>query len=121
MHDVGVCFEDDAFGEFYAIADAGKIFFPHDFYHPIGNAILGATDRHQRQRFMNPVHRGNHGYLPHFPSERGWITINDEGLSAGVSEGHVVDVAPTLLSLAGVRPPPYMSGRTLFSPAPGSA
>jgi arylsulfatase A-like enzyme len=117
MHDIGVCFEDDSFGEFYAIADAGKIFFPHDFYQPIGNAILGATDRHQRQRFMNPVHRGNHGYLPHFPSERGWILTTDKELSASVPEGHIVDIAPTLLSLAGAQPPPHMSGRTLFHPA----
>lgn len=66
---------------------------------------------------MNPVHRGNHGYLPHFPSERGWILTTDKELSASVPEGHIVDIAPTLLSLAGAQPPPHMSGRTLFHPA----
>ncbi|KPK51624.1 MAG: hypothetical protein AMJ59_27805 [Gammaproteobacteria bacterium SG8_31] len=118
MHQFGVCFEDDSFGEFYAIADAGKVFFPHDFYQPIGNAVLGLMDRHQRQRVMNPVHRGNHGYLPHFPSERGWITAMDDGLVPANAGGHIIDIAPTLLGMIGVQAPDYMTGTRLFQPAP---
>lgn len=116
MHQFGVCFEDDSFGEFYVMADAGKVFFPHDFYQPIGNAVLGLMDTHQRQRIMNPVHRGNHGYLPHFPSERGWVTPMDHDISPTCSSGHIIDVAPTLLGLAGVRAPKHMTGRQLFQP-----
>ncbi len=119
MHQVGVCFEDDSFGEVYVFADAGRIFFPHDFYQPIGNVILGLMDRHQRQRVLNPVHRGNHGYLPQFASEQGWITAIDDGLSPCVDSGHITDVAPSLLRLAGTSPPEYMKGRQLFQPACG--
>jgi arylsulfatase A-like enzyme len=116
MHQFGVCFEDDTFGEYYLMADASRIFFPHDFYQPIGNAFLGAMDRHQRQRLFNPVHRGNHGYLPHFPSEQGWIMPVDLPLSATSTSGHVIDVAPTLLALLDVQPPEHMTGRVLFKP-----
>jgi len=114
MHEVGVCFETDAFGEYYVFADAGRIFFPHDFYQPIGNAVLGLMDRHQRQRVLNPVHRGNHGYLPHFPSERGWITAIDNTLTPSAEQGHITDVAPSLLHLVGHPAAAYMKGRCLF-------
>ena len=115
MHDYQVCFEDNSFGELYAFADAGHIFFPHDFYQPIGNAVLGLMDRHQRQRFRNPVHRGNHGYLPHFPSERGWLIADDVSMRSGRTEAQLIDIAPSLLSLVGVPAPNYMKGVALFS------
>ena len=57
MHRYQVCFEDDAFGEFYVFADAGKIFFPHDFYQPVGNAVQGLLDRHQLHRQCPGVRR----------------------------------------------------------------
>lgn len=114
MHDYDVCFEDDAFGEMYIFADAGWIFFPHDFYQPVGNVVLGLMDRHQRQRVRNPVHRGNHGYLPHHPSERGWVLADDAGLRASGSEARLADIAPSILSLVGVTAPDYMQGTPLF-------
>jgi hypothetical protein len=117
MHRHGVCFEDDAFGEWYIFADAGLVFFPHDFYQPLGNAVLGLMDRHQRQRFANPVHRGNHGYLPDNPSETGWILIDDAGQQPRRSEAQLIDIAPSLLSLVGVTAPDYMKGQPIFLPA----
>jgi hypothetical protein len=117
MHDYDVCFEDDAFGEVYVFADAGRIFFPHDFYQPLGNLVLGLMDHHQRARARDPVHRGNHGYLPHYPSERGWMLVDDAALVPPQDEVRLVDIAPTLLSMVGVSPPDYMQGRRLFTPA----
>jgi hypothetical protein len=114
MHEYGVRFEDDAFGEWYVYADPGRIFFPHDFYQPVGNAVLGLMDRHQRQRFANPVHRGNHGYLPDNPSEVGWILVDDAKLQPLRSEAQLIDIAPSLLSLVGVTAPDYMKGLPLF-------
>ncbi len=70
MHDYQICVDSDVFGELYGFVDAEWIFFPHEFYQPIASSILGLMDRDQRQRVMNPVHRGNHGYPPHYPSER---------------------------------------------------
>jgi hypothetical protein len=117
MHDYQVCFEDDSFGELYAFAEAGRIFFPHDFYQPIGNAVLGLMDRHQRQRVSNPVHRGNHGYLPNCPSEQGWLILDDASLSPRRAGAQLIDIAPTLLSLVGATSPPYMKGVPIFGRA----
>ena len=115
MHDYQICFEDDTFGELYVFADAGRIFFPHDFYHPMGNSILGLMDRHQRQRLRSPVHRGNHGYLPHYPSEQGWLVIDDPNICCRRPEVQLVDIAPTILSLVGFTPPSYMKGAVIFT------
>ena len=115
MHQYQVCFEDDSFGELYVFANAGQIFFPHDFYQPIGNAVLGWIDRQQRQRFHNPVHRGNHGYLPHFPSEQGWLIADDVCVRSPRQEAQLIDIAPTLLSLVGVPVPNYMEGVSFFA------
>jgi hypothetical protein len=116
MRYYGVRFDDDAFGELYVFAQAGHIFFPHDFYQPLGNLVLGLTDRQQRARVGRPVHRGNHGYLPENPSERGWILVDDAALEPKQTAVRLVDIAPTLLSLVGVTPPEYMQGRRLFEP-----
>lgn len=118
MHEYDVCFEDDAFGQLYVFADAGRIFFPHDFYQPLGNFVLGLMDRHQRARAGNPVHRGNHGYLPQYPSERGWMLVDDAALDPGPRQIRLVDIAPTLLSMAGVTPPDYMQGHRIFTHDP---
>jgi hypothetical protein len=114
MHDFDVRFEDDAFGELYVFANPGYVFFPHDFYQPLGNLVLGLLDRQQRSRAAQPVHRGNHGYLPANPSERGWMLVDDATLQPRASEASIVDVAPTLLGLVGVAPPQYMAGRRLY-------
>lgn len=114
MHAYDVRFEDDAFGELYVFADAGYVFFPHDFYQPLGNLVLGVMDRQQRARARRPVHRGNHGYLPDHPSERGWMLMDDATVRPRRTEAGIVDVAPTLLELVGVTPPDYMQGRCLY-------
>jgi hypothetical protein len=116
MHYYGVRFEDDAFGELYAFADPGHIFFPHDFYQPLGNVVLGLIDKQQRARARQPVHRGNHGYLPEHPSERGWMLLDDATLKPQHAAVRLVDIAPTLLSLVGATPPEYMHGRVLYVP-----
>jgi hypothetical protein len=114
MHACDVRFEDDAFGELYVFADPGYIFFPHDFYQPLGNLVLGLMDRQQRARAARPVHRGNHGYLPQHPSEHGWTLVDDASLRPGLSEASIMDVAPTLLGLVGLVPPVYMQGRCVY-------
>jgi hypothetical protein len=118
MHEYDVCFEDDAFGQLYVFADAGRVFFPHDFYQPLGNLVLGLMDRHQRARAREPVHRGNHGYLPQFPSECGWMLLDDAAIEPETQEIRLVDIAPTLLSMVGATPPDTMQGRRLFKPRP---
>jgi hypothetical protein len=112
MHAHGIRFEEDDFGEIYVFAEAGRIFFPHDFYQPIANTFLGLIDRHQRQRLLRPVHRGNHGYLPDNACERGWLLMDDpECIRPSVD---LIDIAPSLLSLVGVEPPDYMKGTPFF-------
>ena len=41
MHQYDVCFDDARYGEYYLMADAGHIFFPHDFYQPLANLYFG--------------------------------------------------------------------------------
>ncbi len=115
MHQYDVCFEDDAFGEHYVFADAGWIHFPHDFFQPLGNIVLGLFDPLQRRRVASPIHRGNHGYLPHNASERGWLVLDDTLLQPRRAEARLIDIAPSLLSLVGFEAPEYMKGTPLFA------
>ena len=110
----GIRFQDDAFGELYACADPGWIFYPHDYYQPLASLFLGLTDRHQRPRIFQPRHRGNHGYLPEHPSERGYVLLTEEGWRAQKDEMAIVDFAPSVLSLLGHAPPPAMQGSAVF-------
>lgn len=114
MHQYDVRFPDDEFGELYAFAEAGWVFFPHDYYQPIANSVLGLMDRHQRPRIGNPVHRGNHGYLPHYPSERGWMLLADRDAAAATLDATLIDVAPTILAWLDLPAPAHMTGRVLF-------
>lgn len=107
----GVAFPDSSYGELYFAADPGYILFPHDFYHPVANAFLGLRDRQQAPRLRNPVHRGSHGHLPGHDSERGWLVVFDDDAAVETPMMDLVDVAPTLLRLAGRNPPEYMRGR----------
>ena len=111
LADCGVAFENADYGELYFAADPGFIIFPHDFYHPIANAFLGLRDPQQRPRVRNPVHRGSHGHLPGHDSERGYLVLFDENAETVVPMMQLVDVAPTLLTLAGRTPPDHMRGR----------
>lgn len=107
-------FDDDAFAEMYLFADPGYIFFPHDFYRPLANVYLGLRDAFQRPRTFDARHRGNHGYLPQHPSEKGFVTLvsNDHYLER--REGELIDVAPTVLNLLGLARPDHMRGAALF-------
>lgn len=116
----GVAFPDADYGELYFAADPGFIIFPHDFYHPVANAFLGLRDPQQRPRIRNPVHRGSHGHLPGHDSERGYLVVFDETAEAEVPMMQLVDVAPTLLTLAGHTPPDYMRGRAAVRSQPAA-
>jgi hypothetical protein len=115
MHTYNVCFEDDAFGEYYVIAEPGTIFFPHDFYQPVANFYLAASGREQRIRMFNPVHRGNHGYLPHHPSEKGFLVVADDSVAPNRDTMSVIDFAPTMLNYFGADVPSYMKGENVLS------
>ena len=110
----GLRFEDDAYGELYACADPGWIFFPHDYYQPLANLFLGLSDGHQRPRLFQPRHRGNHGYLPEHPSERGFVLLANEGWRATRPEMELIDLAPTVLALLGEARPESMRGNVAF-------
>ncbi|MGB7933163.1 MAG: hypothetical protein WCH04_13235 [Gammaproteobacteria bacterium] len=86
-----------------------------EFYQHIASSILGLMDRYQRQRVANPDHRGNNGYPPHYPSERKWLVIDDLNIRSRRTEALLTDIAPSLLSLAGITPPVYMKGVALFT------
>lgn len=113
MHEYDICFEDDSFGEYYLMAEPGYIFFPHDFYQPIANSYLGLSGHSQRSRLFNPVHRGNHGYLPQHPSEKGFLVFADEGVEPNREQMCLIDFAPTVLRYLGTEIPRHMTGESL--------
>jgi hypothetical protein len=115
MHEYEIRFDDDRFGEYYVMADAGYIFFPHDFYHPIANLYLGLFGNSQRSRIENPVHRGNHGYLPDNPSEKGFLVLADPTVKSDCDSMALIDFAPTMLSYLGADVPLHMTGRCVVS------
>jgi hypothetical protein len=108
-------FEDMRFGEVFFIADAGYVFFPHDFYHPVGNVFLGLTDWKQRPRIIDPRQRAVHGFLPSAESETGFMIVCDLTCTAGTDQAEIIDVAPSLIELLGCRRPESMKGRPLFA------
>ena len=114
MHQYQVCFDDARFGEYYLMADAGSIFFPHDFYQPLANLYLGLFRHSQWSRIFNPVHRGNHGYLPHYPSEKGFLVVANDGVRPSCKTMALTDFAPTMLDFLGAAIPGYMTGRSVF-------
>ena len=114
MHRYQVCFDDARFGEYYLMADAGSIFFPHDFYHPLANLFLGLFGHSQWSRILSPVHRGNHGYLPHCPSERGFLVIANDSVKPNRKTMALIDFAPTVLDFLGAAIPAYMTGRSVL-------
>ncbi|MGH7799262.1 MAG: alkaline phosphatase family protein [Thermodesulfobacteriota bacterium] len=115
MYKFNVNFEDERYGEFYLIADPGYIFFPNDFYHPLGNIFLGLMDWQQRSRLTSPKHRGYHGYLPHNESENGFMMLLDNSYYAIKNEADIIDFAPTVLGLLGYERPDYMKGQCIFT------
>ena len=115
MHQYNVCFDDDKFGDYYVMADAGSIFFPHDFYHPIANLYLGLTGPSQRPRRFSAVHRGSHGYLPHNLSEKGFMVVVDRDIKPTQEKMSVIDFAPTMLAYFGAEIPSYMTGENVLT------
>lgn len=114
MHRYEVCFDDARFGEYYLMADAGSIFFPHDFYHALANLWLGLFGHSQRSRIFNPIHRGNHGYLPQYPSERGFLVLADDDVKPNRKAMALIDFAPTMLAYLCTPTPAYMTGRSVL-------
>ena len=114
MHDYNVKFEDKSYGEYYFILNPGYIFFPNDYYHPLGNLFLGFTDWQKRNRLRNPKYRGYHGYLPHNESEKGLLLLLDNKYKAKQRIAEIIDFAPTVLSLLGYDRPEIMKGECIF-------
>ena len=46
-----IMFDNERFGEIYAITDPGYIFFPHDFYQPFANIYMALRYKEQRVNF----------------------------------------------------------------------
>ncbi len=112
MQQYDVCFDDARYGEYYLMADAGYIFFPHDFYQPLANLYFGLFGHSQRSRIFNPVHRGNHGYLPHYPSEKGFLLLAGDRIKPNREHMSLIDFAPTMLTCLGAEIPEHMTGRS---------
>jgi len=115
LHKFNVKFECPSYGEYYFVADPGFILFPNDFYHPIGNFVVGLQDSQQRGRLSSPVYRGYHAYLPFNDSEKGFMLLLDKRFSSEKEEIEIIDVAPTILSLLDLNIPKYMKGSCKFN------
>ena len=102
-----------SYGELFAIADSGVMFYPHDFHNTVANVVLGLTDPKQRPRLRDGCQRSNCGYLPGNPSEQGTMIVFNEG-SALRNTIDLVDVAPSLLALFGIEPASHMKGECAF-------
>ncbi|HET9886408.1 MAG TPA: hypothetical protein VFR10_02755 [bacterium] len=114
LREYGLEFPDGRFGELYAIADSGSIFFPHDFYHPLANLYMGLTKPRLWRRILWPVHRGSHGHRPDHPAEEGYVVLLDPHSEADRPWARLVDFAPTVLSLLAQHPPDSMKGTPFF-------
>jgi hypothetical protein len=116
MHRFGVPLRDASYGEVFVFLDPGYIFFPHDFHHGLANLWLGLVDPMQRSRLRDPRHKGNHGHLPHFDTERSFVAFLDRNFEATTQRGSILDVAPSVLGVLDYEPPPNMKGQQLFRP-----
>jgi hypothetical protein len=112
LRQFGIEFPDASGGELYWVADPGAVIFPHDFHHPIGNLALAASDWQQRPRLSSPIHRGYHAYMPHHPSEQGFVLVHDRDRTLRDVPLRLIDVAPTVLHLVGVPQAPHMPGQS---------
>lgn len=114
LREYGLEFPDGRFGELYAIAAPGSIFFPHDFYHPLANLYMGLSKPRLWRRILKPVHRGSHGHRPDHPAEEGYVVLLDPRSEADREWARLTDFAPTVLSLLSKRPPDSMKGTPFF-------
>jgi len=114
MHEFNVKFEDDSYGEYYFVLNPGTIFFPNDFYQPLGNLYLGLTNKQQRSKLLSPVYRGYHGYMPYNKSEKGTFMLLDDNYKTDKEEIEIIDVAPTIIDLLGFNQPESLKGVNAF-------
>ena len=114
MHKFNVKFEDDSYGEYYFVLNPGTVFFPNDFYQPLGNLYMGLTNKQHRSKLLNPVYRGYHGYLPHNDSEKGTLMLLHGDYKTDRDEIQIIDVAPTIINLLGIDQPSALKGQSAF-------
>ena len=114
LHKYNIKFNDDSYGEYHFVLNPGTIFFPNDYYHPLGNLYLGLTNKQQRSRLLNPVYRGYHGYLPYNKSENGTFILLDDKYKTDKKEIESIDVAPTIIDLLGYEQPVSLKGSSAF-------
>jgi hypothetical protein len=117
----GLDFPDPRFGELYAIAASGSIFFPHDFYHPLANLYMGLSKPRLWRRILRPVHRGSHGHVPDHPAEEGYVVLLDGESQAVRPWARLTDFAPTILSLLAKEAPVSMKGTPFFRARPADS
>ena len=114
MHEFNVKFEDDSYGEYYFVLNPGTIFFPNDYYHPLGNLYLGLTEKQQRSRLQSPLYRGYHGYMPYNGCEKGFLMLLDDRYKTSKEEIETIDIAPTIINLLGIEQPESLKGVNAF-------
>jgi len=115
LYRYNIKFDNDGYGEYYFISNPGTIFFPNDFYHPIGNLYLALTNPEQRGRIKSPVYRGYHGHLPYNECEKGFVMLLDNDYKADRKEIEIIDIAPTILNLLGYDKPDSLKGISAFN------
>lgn len=111
-------FPTPAQGEYYFIAHPGAVLWPDDFYHPLSNLYFGLKEWQKRKRLKRPILRGQHGYLPMHPSERGLMAVMDQAVTVHAAGFELRDVAPSLLGLLGEPVPAFMKGPARFRVSP---
>ncbi len=112
----GLDFADNRYGDLYLFTRQGHIFFPHDFHHPLANLIMGLTEYEvMSPRLRDPRQRGYHGHLPPHPAEVGFMVMTDDRHPPLTRHAKLIDVAPTILALAGAQPSPTMHGHPAFT------
>lgn len=115
LHRYNIKFNDDSYGEYYFITNPGTIFYPNDFYHPIGNLYLALKNVDQRNRIKSPIYRGYHGHLPYNDCEKGFLMLLDNDYKPDREEIEIIDMVPTVLNLLGYKKPESLKGVHVFN------
>lgn len=110
LHRYNIKFNDDSYGEYYFVTNPGTIFYPNDFYHPLGNLYLALKNIEQRSRIKSPIYRGYHGHLPYNECEKGFMMLLDNNYKPNRKEIEIIDVVPTVLNLLGYKKPESLNG-----------
>lgn len=114
LQNFDIHFSNGDYGELYFLADPGYLYFPHDFHYRFVDLAFGLKSSQQRGRIYRPRHLAYQGYLPHHPSEKGWIVPLDDRLHFERDELKLADIAPSLLGALGELPAPFMDGTNRF-------